>query len=63
MPAARIDTAAMLREHEQVKKFVTELATSPLCAQVQRTLPGYVTAGDRACDDLVKSMTALGVIR
>jgi hypothetical protein len=47
-PAARIDAAVVLREYEQTKKFVTELATSPLMQDVQRTLPTDFAAGERA---------------
>ena len=42
----KFDANRLLREHEQTKKFVTELATSPLCAQVHRSLPVYVAAGE-----------------
>jgi hypothetical protein len=58
----KFDASRLLREHEQVKKLITELATSPLCAQVHRQLPAYTAAAERACDDLIKSMTALGII-
>ena len=58
-----VDASAILREHEQVKKFITELATSPLMQNVPRTLRAYVAAAERARDDLVKAMTALRIIR
>ena len=58
-----IDAAALLREHEQAKKFVSDLATSPLMQNVQRSLPAYVAAGERARDDMIKAMTSAGTIR
>jgi energy-coupling factor transporter ATP-binding protein EcfA2 len=44
----KFDANRLLLKHEQAKKFVADLATSPLMQDVQRTLPVYVAAGE-AC--------------
>ena len=59
----KFDASRLLREHEQVKKFVSDLAGSPFVEDVRRSLPTYVAAGERARDDMIKAMTSLGIIR